>query len=77
MTVNEAINLEAILKEADALIHRMQNDTRELHGLTWEVPEFKEITDRCNKVWDHLGDMQLAMAELGELYRTVPKAHRR
>ena len=64
MTVNEAINLEAILKEADALIHRMQNDTRELHGLTWEVHEFKEITDRCNKVWDHLGDMQLALAEL-------------
>ncbi len=77
MTVNEAINLEAIWKEADELIHRMQNDARKLHMLTWEEPAFKEITDRCNKVWNHFVDMQLAMAELGELYRTVPKAHRR
>ncbi len=64
MTVNEDINLEAIWKSADALVHRMQNDARELHMLTWQEPEFKEITDRCNKAWGHLGDMQLALAEL-------------
>ena len=75
MTTNEHINLEAIWKEADALIHRMSIAARELHGLTWKEPAFKEVTDLCLKATDPIGDMSLAIAELGELYRAGASEH--
>ncbi len=71
------INLGAIWKEVDEIVGNMANEARAVHMLTFEALEFKEVTDLCNKVAEHLSDMCLAMAELGELYRTVPKAHRR
>ena len=74
---NEDINLGTIWKEVAEITGNMSNEARAVHGLTYKEPEFKEVTDLCNKVQDLLGDVSLAIAELGELYRTVPIAHRR